>query len=399
VFNKYAENKVEANMRQLLLIIPAIHILLYVAIGFDLPVFRQIVVFIYLTFVPGFILLKFMKLKETKIVDMVCFSVGLSIAFLMFVGFFMNELLLFAGVSVPLSTIPMEITLSVLTLFLFFVGYRRDLFGRFSSLRGTFADSKKTILKSAILSLPALFGIIGAVYVSFPLISIPILSLMVITVAALFAVSGFSLRLIPSKFYPLMIFTISIALALHVLLISKYIIGFDAQLEFQIFRLTINRGYWALLPTSIGFIAASNFNSMLSVTVLPSIYSALLNIDGEVLFKTLYPFIFSLVPLVLYRAYEQQIGKASSLLSTLFLISSPLVFYGVESLSLNRQIMAMFFLALSILVLLDKMMAIGKRRILFFVFGAALTVSHYSTAYLYLGLMPYHGLQARITEC
>jgi uncharacterized membrane protein len=374
-------------MKKSLVIIPVIHILTYIAIGLDLPVFRQIIVFIYLTFVPGFILLKFLKLKETKIVDTILFSVGLSIAFLMFVGFFINELLLFVGVSMPLSTIPLEITPSVLTLFLFLVGYRRDLFGGFSSWRGTFTDSREAILKSAILLLPALFGIIGALYVSFPSISIPILFLMVIMVAALFAVSGFSLRLISSKFYPLMIFAISIALALHVLLISKYIIGFDAQLEYQIFRLTINRGYWTLLPTSTGLIAASNFNSMLSVTVLPSIYSALLNIDGEVLFKTLYPFVFSLVPLVLYRVYEQQIGKASSLLSTLFLISSPLVFYGVEFLSLNRQIVAMFFLVLSILVLLDKMMEVRQRRILFVVFGAALTVSHYSTAYLYLGLI------------
>jgi len=374
-------------MRQSLVTIPVMHILIYLAIGLDLPVFRQIIVFIYLTFVPGFILLNFLKLKETKIVDTILFSVGLSIAFLMFVGFFINELLLFAGISKPLSTIPLEITLSLLTLFLFLVGYRRELSGGFSSWRGNIAVSKEVVLKSAILFLPALFSIIGALYVSFPSISIPLLSFMVITVAALFVVSAFSLRLIPSKFYPLMIFAISIALALHILLISRYIIGYDAQLEYQIFRLTINRGYWTLLPTSIGLVSALNFNSMLSVTVLPSIYSALLNIDGEVLFKTLYPFVFSLVPVVLYRVYEEQMGKASSFLSTLFLISSPLVFYGVGLLSLNRQIVAMFFLSLSILVLLDKVMAVGKRRILFAVFGAALIVSHYSTTYLYLGLI------------
>jgi uncharacterized membrane protein len=374
-------------MRQSLVTIPVIHILIYVAIGLDLPVFRQIIVFIYLTFVPGFILLKFLKLKETKTVDTILFSIGLSIAFLMLVGFFINELFLIVGVSMPLSTIPLEITLSVLTLFLFLVGNRRDLFGGSISFRGNIRDSKESILKSAILVLPVLFGIIGAVYVSFPSISTAILSLMIIMVAVLFAVSVFSPRLIPSKFYPLMIFAISIALALHVLLISKYIIGYDAQLEYQIFRLTINRGYWTRLPNSIGQGSALNFNSMLSVTVLPSIYSALLNIDGEVLFKTLYPFVFSLVPLVLYRVYEQSMGKVSSLLSTLFLISSPLVFYGVGLLSLNRQIVAMFFLVLSILVLLDKMMPVGKRRILFLVFGTALIVSHYSTAYLYLGLI------------
>jgi uncharacterized membrane protein len=184
-----------------------------------------------------------------------------------------------------------------------------------------------------------------------------------------------------------MIFAISIALAFHILLISKYIVGYDAQLEFQVFKLTASRGYWTSLPTSISSHAARNYNSMLSVTLLPSIYSALLNINEELLFKSLYPFIFSLVPVALFRVYEQQIGKVSSLLSTLFFISSPLVFYGVGLLSLDRQMVAMLFLSLSVLVLLDKVMAAEKRKMLFIVFGAALIVSHYSTTYLYLALI------------
>jgi uncharacterized membrane protein len=374
-------------MRQSLVTIPMMHVLMYIAIGFDLPISRQIIVFMYLTFIPGFILLKFLKLKETKIVDTVLFSVGLSLAFLMLVGFFISQLFLVVGVSQPLSTIPLEITLSVVTLILFFVGYRRDLFEGFSSWRSNAAGSREVFLQSAILFLPVLLGIIGALHVSVPSISVPILSLMVMAVAALFVVSVFSRRLIPSKFYPLMIFAISIALTFHILLISKYIIGYDAHLEYQVFKLTINRGYWNLLPVDIHHIATSDLNSMLSLTLLPSIYSALLNLDGTVLFKILYPFVFSLVPVVLYTIWERQIGKASSLLSTLFLISSPLAFYGIGFLSLNRQIVAMFFLVLSILVLLDKTMAVGKRRILLIVFGAAMTVSHYSTTYLYLGLV------------
>jgi uncharacterized membrane protein len=382
-------------MRQSLLMILLIHILTWLAIGLNLPVFRQIIGFIYLTFVPGYILLNLLKLKDTKIVDVVLFSVGLSTAFLMFVGFFVNELLLFAGISKPLSTIPLEITLGVTTLFLFLVGYNHEILGIFSSWRGHISISKKDLLKSSILLLPVVFSVIGALYVSFPSISIPFVSLMVIIIVLLFMSSGLSRKFMPTMFYPLMIFAISIALALHILLISQHIIGYDAQLEYQIFKLTVNRGYWALIPTSYG-LAPLNFNSMLSVTVLPSIYSALLNIDGEVLFKTLYPFVFSLVPLVLYRVYEQQIGKTSSLLSTLFLISSPLVFYGVGPLSLDRQIVAMFFLVLSMLVLLDKMMTIGKRRMLFLIFGVALTVSHYSTSYLFLGLIFFAYAASRI---
>ena len=118
-------------MKQWLVAFIGIHVLFYLAIGLDLPIFRQVFVFIYLTFVPGFILLKFLKLEEVQIVDTICFSIGLSLAFSMFVGFFINWSFLALGVSRPLSIIPLEVILSLLTLCLFFVGYRRDLFGDF----------------------------------------------------------------------------------------------------------------------------------------------------------------------------------------------------------------------------------------------------------------------------
>jgi uncharacterized membrane protein len=369
--------ELKPNMRKSLAVIPIVHLLLYIAIGLNIFVFRQITVFVYLSFIPGFVLLKILRLKETSVVDTILFSVGLSIAFLMFIGLLTNELYPIIGISQPLSTIPLTITLSLLTLILFFIGYRQDLSENFSSWGRNLIDSKAILPKSAILVLPVLLGIIGALYVNQP-----ILLLMIITIAALYAISVFSAR--ASKSYPIVIFAIAIALAYSLLLTSKYILGYDAQVEYYVFRMTSINGYWHLLPVDINPAGTVRLNAMLSVTILPTIYSALLNTNGEALFKTFYPFVFSLVPVTLYRIYARQIGKAASLLSTLFFISSPTVFYGAELLSLNRQIVAEFFLVLSIFILLDKKMSVGKRRLLLIVFGAALTVSHYSTMYVYL---------------
>ncbi|HYB93218.1 MAG TPA: DUF2206 domain-containing protein, partial [archaeon] len=119
----------------------------------------------------------------------------------------------------------------------------------------------------------------------------------------------------------------------------------------------------------------------------PAIYFALMNINGEIVFKTLYPLIFSLIPVALYRIYEKQIGKTKALLSALFFISSPLVFGLNGAVSLNRQTVAELFLALSIFILLNEKIPVGKRRLLLIVFGAALVVSHYSTMYLYLAFV------------
>lgn len=47
--------------------------------------------FIYLSFVPGFVLLRIVKLNETNLVDTVLSSVGLGMAFSMFIGLPINE--------------------------------------------------------------------------------------------------------------------------------------------------------------------------------------------------------------------------------------------------------------------------------------------------------------------
>jgi uncharacterized membrane protein len=252
----------------------------------------------------------------------------------------------------------------------------------FSSWGRNLIDSKAIIVKSAILAAPALLGIIGASYVNQP-----ILLLMTIMIATLYALSMFSNRFSLSKSYSMVIFAIAIALAYSLLLTSKYILGYDVQVEYYVFRTTSINGYWHFLPAGINLEGTVRLNAMLSVTILPTIYSALLNTNGEAVFKTLYPFVFSLVPVTLYRIYARQIGKSASLLSALFFVSSLVVFYGVEPLSVNRQIVAEFFLVLSIFILLDKKISIGKRRLLLIVFGAALVVSHYSTMYIYLFLV------------
>jgi uncharacterized membrane protein len=356
--------------------------MLYIAIGLNIFVFRQITVFVYLSFIPGFVLLKILRLKETSVVDSVLFSVGLSIAFLMFVGLLINESYLALGISQPLSTIPLTIILSFLTLILYFVGYRQDLLENLSSIGSNFIDLKSIIAKSAILVLPVILGVIGALY-----INQPVLLLMTIAAAVLYGLCVFSTRLIPSKLYPLVIFSICMALTFQLLLISRYIIGYDAQVEYYVFRLTSINKYWHLLPAVINSEAEVTLNSMLSVTILPTIYSALMNTNGEIVFKFFYPFIFSLVPVTLYRIYERQIGKTASLLSTLFFISGQVVFFGVEPLSLDRQVIAEFFMVLSIFILLDRKISVGKRRLLLIVFGAALTVSHYSIMFVYLAVV------------
>ena len=91
------------------------------AIGLQIPILRQLIGFMYLTFVPGIIILRILKLHKLGNIETVLYTVGLSIATLMFMGLFMNTVYPFFGISRPISTIPLIITISVVVLILQFI--------------------------------------------------------------------------------------------------------------------------------------------------------------------------------------------------------------------------------------------------------------------------------------
>ena len=91
------------------------------AIGLKIPIIRQFIGFIYLTFVPGIVILRILKLHKLGNIETFLYTVGLSIATLMFTGLFMNSLYPIFGISRPISTIPLIITISVVVLILQFI--------------------------------------------------------------------------------------------------------------------------------------------------------------------------------------------------------------------------------------------------------------------------------------
>ena len=362
-------------MRQSLLVIAVVHVLMYVAVGFDVPVLRQIISFVYLTFVPGFVLLKFIKSREINTLEIVLFSVGLSIAFLMFVGLLINELYPIIGVSQPLSTIPILLTMSGLTLSLFIITFRQDFHRTLDSI-SLDKIGKIPIVQAALLTFFPVFSVVTAIYAK------GAAPLLILAIAILFLASILSTKLVPAKLYPLLIFAVSLSLTLQLTLMSTHVMGSDSPLEYFVYKLTAISGHW--VPTNFGIGPQSAYNSMLSITILPNTYSALMNMDGELVFKMLYPFIFSLVPVILYRILAKENWRLSALLSSLFFISSPLIFYGLEPLSINRQIVAELFFLLSILLLLGKQLSTRNNKLIYIIFGAALAVSHYSLMIIYL---------------
>jgi uncharacterized membrane protein len=340
------------------------------ATGLQIPILRQLIGFIYLTFIPGIIILRILKLHKLGNIETVLYTVGLSIATLMFTGLFMNTIYPFFDISGPISPTPLIITLSAVVLILCILSYVRDK---------EFSDPNY-IDVGEVLSPPALFlclipflSILGTYLVNFHHSNILLMFLIVIiaTIVLLIAFDKF----IPKNLYPLAIFVIAISLLFHNSLISMYIWGCDINKELYLTNLVKINGIWD--PTMPGTITA-----MLSLVMLAPIYSIISDTSITWVFKIIYPLLFSLVPLCLYRVFQKQTDDKIAFLSCFFFMSVS-VFY-TDMLGLARQQIAELFLVLLILLMIDKNMDKTKRSFFYIVFGVSLAVSHYGLSYIYM---------------
>jgi uncharacterized membrane protein len=290
----------------------------------------------------------------------------------MFAGLLVNEIGLMIGVSNPLTLLPLMVALNTVIAAVAILGNIRDAKFRFPLIQ----PSKKLLLVLFLVSIPVL-SVVGAMWVN-AFENSSILLFLIVTISLVFAIGVMSQKLLPSKFYALAVLVIAISLLYHSLLISNYIVSFasDVVTEHNVFKITQNNAYWN--PTKV----YPRMSSMLSITVLPTLYSNLLNIDSTWTFKLIFPLIFSFVPLGLYQMWREYIGKKYAFVPA-FLFMAEQTFH-FEMISLNRQMVAELFFVLLLLVILSNKMKRLSKMMCFMIFAFGLVTSHYGLAEIFL---------------
>jgi uncharacterized membrane protein len=337
-------------------------------VALNIPVARQVIGFVYLTFIPGFIILKILRIENLDTMETVSISLGLSIAFLMVMGLFTNELGRLTGVSQPLSLVILMTAVILATVLLFPFAYVRD--GDFKPFTGK--DIKLNPLILVAFSIP-LLGILGA-FLSSAIPSYNLLLLMMILVISILMILTVSKRIVPTNLYPFILMLIAVGLLFHSSLITGHLNGFDIQHEYRFMEATVSSACW--VPTIY-----DRFQSLLSVTVLPTIYWEILNIDGVWILKIVYPFIFAFVPVVLYKLWRIRVNERRAILSVFFFMANSVFF--TEMLTLGRQMIAELFYVLLFFTLFNKKMNKINRLICFALFSFALVSSHYAVSYIF----------------
>lgn len=347
-----------------------------VTIIFDLSVFREILGFLYLTFVPGYVIIQLLSMKKIDSAETVLFSVGISLAFLMFGGLCLNDFASLLNISKPLSVVPLALLVTVPVT----IGAILSLLNKEHYADLSWSLPETPSLSSLIFVVLPILAVVGAICVNAFGNNLILLGTIVL-IGIVIGASVFSDKIVPSKNYTILILMIAVALLLHASLISPFIYGNDIHLEFYLAQLTRQNGFWD--STAFAFnIEFGRYNSMLSITILPTIYTTLLDISETLVFKIIFPLIFSFVPLVMYKALQKRVDKKIALISVFLLVSQSTFF--TEMLGLARQMIAELFFVLLVFVMLNDKFDSRNKLICWLIFSFGLIVSHYSLALIFV---------------
>jgi uncharacterized membrane protein len=317
-----------------------------------------------------------LKIRKIRFWEYLVYIIGLSVAFLIFGGLFINLALPLVGIHKPLSLVSLVVSFDIFLLIFTFIAYKRN-----SDLYYQQKLSKLDILNRNFCVIPIFFpvlSVLGAITLNnngsniFTMIMLGGIAIYVFLIA-------FLRNKLNEHVFPWAIFMMSISLLLMCSLRSWHITGSDIHEEYRMFQLTIENFHWSMLNSP-----KNAYNACLSITILPTIFSNILKINDEYIFKLLFPLLFSLVSLVIYLFLRRYTKPIFAFMAVFFFISQWQFFQQMPALA--RQEISILFFTLSFLVLFNKNISLILRTTLFLIFGFSMTVSHYSTTYVALML-------------
>ena len=344
--------------------------------GLEIPVVHQVAGFVFLTFVPGILLLRIFRIHSINVVESMAYSAGLSLVLIMFSGAAINFLLPALGIQHPITPYPILWTITIEIIALMIAACFRDKSYRAEKQQLTQVPDINSILFLLVI----LLLVIAGVKISDLTGNNWVLIASLLGMAVIVGLAAFKCFIRPGL-YPFALFIISLGLLYQTSLMSPYLIGSDIYTEYQFFGDTVTGGLWNYsIPNPV--------NACLSIVMLGPAYSFMMGISGIWIFKAVYPVLFSFLPLIMFRFLRIQIGALPAFLAVFFFMAVPT--FSLEMVSLCRQQIAELFFGLFFLLLVERKIGSLPKLVMMLVFALSIVVSHYSLSFItliYLALL------------
>ncbi len=335
-----------------------------------LPFIGLIIIAAYL-FIPGYILLRALRVNSDVGFIIVLYSIGLSIMMLISIGLAIGYVTDLTSLNIAVITNIFVVTMCWITIK---HGNSRHLNLRI--LRRQNFDIM-TIFHIVLLVLIPLFTVFGAIRLNnygSEHISLVAILLMIIS-----AISALRLSYIKNKntawVFPVTIFIISISLLFMTSLRSNLTPGHDIVQELRVANATIMDSKW-----SPGNSIEDAYNACLSISLLPGILHVATGVSTILIFKVVFQIIFAGAVVGIYYFLKKFNKNNLAFLSTILFISIPTFFIDLPM--INRQEIALFYFILLLIALFDKGQRLILKNILVLNFAIGIVISHYSTTYI-----------------
>ncbi|GAA1544811.1 hypothetical protein GCM10009678_29330 [Actinomadura kijaniata] len=176
-----------------------------------------------------------------------------------------------------------------------------------------------------------------------------------------------------------LLFAVSLAMMWGYSLRSDLVYGFDISIEYSVVTKTIQDGVWQMHPHP------DAYGAMLSITVLPAQLHALTGIDPVLILKLAYPAAFAMFVVGVFNLAVRFLPLRWATVTAAYVLAQGGVSQQLPALA-RQEVALLLFLALSA-ALLEIRMPRPPRLALVVMFGPALVVSHYSSAYFALMML------------
>jgi len=338
---------------------------------------RPILGFLFIILVPGLLIMLCFKIRTVGFWESLVYTVGLSVAFIMFAGLAVNWTLPALNITdKPLSLWPILICFNIFLLILWFIAIKRN------------RDLKAFDI--TIPKLDTLNKIFFIIPMTFPLLSILGAFLLnnhgpnILTMIMIGGIAVYVLFLVifrkklNENVWPWAILMISISLLLMFSLRGWYVNGWDSKQEQYVFTSTYNNKIWSM------DLYKDAYNACLSLNILPTIINLFLNVNNQLIFKLFFQILFIFHSLAVFLIFRRYLSRNLAFISSFLYFGAG--YFNSAFPGLLRQEIAFIFFGLMILVLFSKQLNPKLKKLLFIIFGASMIVSHYSTSYIALAM-------------
>lgn len=334
----------------------------------------KILLFVCLMFLPGAALLRILKIVPRLFSLSLLYSLGLSLLVLMLSGLMANQLLPLVGIERPLQFAGAFGMWNVVVASLIGAALLVNREPMFHQLHAGLSKTAGLLLgASALLPFGAL---LGAHQVNNG--GGPFITLLTLGASALLITYTFVLRRrLSDGLLAWFIFILGLSILLMTSLRGWDIVGHDIEREFRVYTLTHLGNFWDISAYR------DPYNACLSITILPEVLGNILNVSGILVFKVLLQVMFAACPVVIFVLLRRYVSRLGALVGSLLFICYPT--FITDSAMLTRQGIAYLFFALALLIISNQTQTM-RCKILFMLTAAGAILSHYSTAYMFVGL-------------